>query len=204
MRASKTALMTGAALACAAVAGLAAAAIANDHVMTLRLPDGSVAKIHYLGDTPPQVSLQPAPAAAPVGVIAFAPGFGANAVFADPAFADLARMEQAMDQQAAAMMRQAMAPGAAFAGPGGFTQVEMGRMPAGAHFCSRSVQIRDTGDGKAPQVITQSSGDCGAPAAASPGVSAPRPAAPVMSPQPGGLVQTRFAPATAANPRIGI
>jgi len=204
MRASKPALITGAALACAAVAGLAAAAIANDHVMTLRLPDGSVAQIHYLGDTPPKVTLQPAPTRAPLGVIAFGPG----PAFADPAFAEMARMEEAMDAQAAAMMRQTASPqmGApAFAGPRGFTQVGMGAMPAGSHFCARSVQIRDMGDGKPAQVITQTSGDCGAsaPAGASPGVSTSRPAAPTASPQPGGLVQTRYSPAPATT-RIGI
>ncbi len=109
------------------------------------------------------------------------------------------------------MMRQTALPGPAwgagpgFAGPGGLTQVDMGRMPAGSHFCARSVQIRDMGDGKAPQVITQTSGDCGAaaPNAAAPGVSAPKALAPAAAPQPGGLVQTRFTPAPSTT-RIGI
>ena len=46
-------------LATAALAGTAVAAEHAVHVMNVAMPDGSVAKVRYVGDTPPQVRFVP-------------------------------------------------------------------------------------------------------------------------------------------------
>jgi hypothetical protein len=53
MRLVRKAILAGAAaIALAGTAGLAAAEIKNAHVLDVRLPDGSLAQIQYVGDTP--------------------------------------------------------------------------------------------------------------------------------------------------------
>src|SRR5690349_18052718 len=59
----KTVLAGAAAIALVGVAGLAVAAIKNAHVLDVRLPDGSLAHIRYVGDTPPTVTFAAAPPA---------------------------------------------------------------------------------------------------------------------------------------------
>jgi hypothetical protein len=177
-----------AAVACLGVAALAASPksqtpAAHDHVLTVRLPDGSVEQIHYSGDVAPKVAVAPGG----LGVFAPMPGFGPAS--ADSPFAMLNRLSAQMDQQMAEMMRNAppmptlAAPGAMQRAAAG-QEAALGQLPAGTesysfvssvnggHACSRSVQITSQGAGQAPRVVTQTSGDCGGGQAA----PAPQPA----------------------------
>jgi hypothetical protein len=169
MRPLRKAIAAGAAaIALVGVAGLAAAEIKNAHVLDVRLPDGSLAHIRYVGDTPPTVSFAPAPMAlsifSPMSDDPFGPG---------PAFAALERITQAMDRQADAMLREASAGPGLFTGSD-LTPVDVGNLPPGAQgfsmvstlsgdgVCTRSVEYRSLGDGWSPQVVTRTSGACAA------------------------------------------
>jgi hypothetical protein len=167
MRPLRKAILAGAAaIALVGVAGLAVAEIKNAHVLDVRLPDGSLAHIRYVGDTPPTVSFTPAP-----------PAFSIFSPASDPfgpgsPFAALEQISQTMDRQAAAMLREASAQSRlAFTGPD-LTQVDVGKLPPGAQgfsmvstmsgngVCTRTVEYRSLGDGKPPQVVTRTSGAC--------------------------------------------
>ena len=90
-------LKVGLAAACAAgVAGTAAAAARNAHVMNVALPDGSIARVEYVGDVAPKVIV------APASPIAWA-GFGAPISLPMNGFD---AMFAQMDRQMAATMRQ--------------------------------------------------------------------------------------------------
>lgn len=180
----KAYLAATALVAAAGFAGLAAAHVERSHVMSVRLPDGSVEHIRYQGDQPPQIRLE----AEPAQVALLAP---MAADFAP--FAALEQISAAMDAQAAALLQQVEAgPMMAFDGASGPIAVDFGRLPPGASgfsmvstssgdgVCTRSVEYRSLGDGKAPQVVRHSSGDC-ASSAASPAVEQGAPAAPVAA-----------------------
>ena len=47
------ALIGAAVLAAAGLAGASAGELARTHILTVRLPDGSIEQIRYLGDRPP-------------------------------------------------------------------------------------------------------------------------------------------------------
>ncbi len=206
MRALPTTLLAAGVIA---LGGLAVAAeIRNAHVLTVQLPDGTVEHIHYIGDTPPKVSFQSAPAS----MVAFAPMM--DPAGPDPAFAQMARMSAAMDQQAAMMLQQAHSLQArALAGPGGLVSVDMSALPPGAQgysmvstmsgsgVCTRSVQYTSAGDGQAPKVLTKTSGDCGA--ATSTSLPAARPApmarpAPAASPEAPRMTEASYHPGAGA------
>jgi hypothetical protein len=167
MRSFRSVFLAGAAvIALAGFAGFAAAAIRNAHVLTVRLPGGSVEQIRYTGDTPPQVSLEPGSAPSPAAWPVADPfGF-------DSPFAAVDRISAEMDRQAEAMLNQAMAP--ALTGPDGLVQADLGRLPPGVHgysvvstrsgnaVCTHSVQYTAYGPGKPPRVVTRTSGNCGA------------------------------------------
>ena len=55
-------VLTG--VAAAALAGTAIAASPKTHVMNVPLPDGSVARVEYVGDVAPRVTVAPRPIAA--------------------------------------------------------------------------------------------------------------------------------------------
>ncbi len=166
MRPLRKAILAGAAaIALVGVAGLAVAEIKNAHVLDVRLPDGSLAHIRYVGDTPPTVSFAPAP-----------PAFSIFSPASDPfgpgsPFAALEQISQAMDREAEAMLREASARPGLFTGPD-LMQVDVGKLPPGARgfsmvstmsgngVCTRSVEYRSLGDGKPPQVVTRTSGAC--------------------------------------------
>jgi hypothetical protein len=172
----KAILAGAAAIALMGVAGLAAAEIKNAHRLDVRLPDGPLAHIRYVGDTPPTVSFAPASPALSILSPAFDP-FGAGSPFAV-----LEQISQAMDRQAEAMLREASARPGPFTGPD-LMQVDIGRLPRGAQgfsmvstisgdgVCTRSVEYRSLGDGKPPQVVTRTSGAC-TPDETRPGLSA--------------------------------
>jgi hypothetical protein len=164
MRNIRTAVLAG--VAALAAAGTAVAASNDMHVMTVGLPDGAVARIHYRGDVAPVVRIEPT--AIP---IRFADPLDA-APFAmfDRDFADL-------DRQAAVMMRQAQALREAQAGGPGLDLATFGSLPAGTisyrfvstsdgnRVCTQSWRLTSQGAGQQPKLVSASSGDCGSPAA---------------------------------------
>ncbi len=175
MRLLRKALLAGAAaLAAVGLAGVAAAQIAAaSHVLDIRLPDGTRERIRYVGDTPPEVRLEPARAAAIDGP-AFADPFGPGSPFAA-----LRRLSAEMDRQAAAMLREAEG----LPSMGGLMQADLGALPSGAQgftvvstmtgdgICTRTTRYVSA-PGAAPKVVAHTSGQCGGAAAA---LAAPRP-----------------------------
>ena len=60
MQKFRTAALIGAVvLAAAGLAGASAGELARTHILTVRLPDGSIEQIRYLGDRPPQIRFGP-------------------------------------------------------------------------------------------------------------------------------------------------
>jgi hypothetical protein len=164
VRTLRMAFLAGAAAIAASGFVGAATADSNPHILTVRLPDGSVEHIRYVGDQPPEVSLdqETGPLASPASDL-----FGADAVFAD-----LDRMSADMDRRAAAMLEEARRMEAhAFAGSDPLL-LDFGKLPgwrgysvvstmSGNHICTRSVQHSSSSDGRPPRVVTRTSGDCG-------------------------------------------
>lgn len=178
MRLLRTVLLAGAA---ALAIGISGAASAQTNVMTVALPGGGVAEIHYTGDVPPRVVVSDAPASfaawSPVGSF-FGPG---------SPFAMMERISAEMDRQPAAMFRRAEAL-AAQAHSGQPIEEAFGNLPAGSRgytyvstmsgngVCTRSVEITSSGNGP-PRVVSHSSGNCG-PASGGSSGAATLPAAP--------------------------
>jgi hypothetical protein len=152
-----------AAIALLGVTGLTLAQINKARVLDVRLPDGSHAHIRYIGDTPPTVSFAPAPSALSI----LAPA--SDPLGSDGPFAALERISAAMDRQAETLLREAPSP--AITGPDEI-KVDLGKLPpgtqgfsmvstvSGSGVCTRSVEYRSLGEGKAPQVVTRTSGAC--------------------------------------------
>jgi hypothetical protein len=140
----QTMIAGAAALALAGLGGLAAAGANRTHVLSIELPDGSVQQIRYWGDTAPIVSITPALRPLPV-LPTFEPFLPLGML--DRVAADLIEPD---------LMR-----------------IDIGRLPAGVQgysmvstvtsngVCTRSVEYRANGDGKAPQVARRTSGNCG-------------------------------------------
>ena len=159
----KSFLISAAALAVAASGAPARAG--GDHVMTVQLPDGGVARIAYTGDVPPQVVL---PAAAPGAGAAFwpAPAFMAPGFGMAPGFAALEQVSDAMEREADAMLRQAAAMPA-------LTRADFGSLPAGVQIysvestitgngaCTRRTEISYASGSMTPREISSETGDCG-------------------------------------------
>ena len=191
MRLTRKAAFAG--LASLAVAGAALAAEApRFHVMNVNLPDGAVAHVRYSGEVAPAVTVDPAPVPRWVDPAGFFAGF-------DPApFAALDRMAAEMDREAAAMLRQAHAPGATLAAGGpGLQLLDAGGVPVGYSFvaettsdgsCTRLVEVTRAGPNAKPQTVTRQSGHCAPPApSTAPHASASaaaKPAKPAAPPVP--------------------
>ena len=155
-------------VAAAAVAGSAVAASRSSHVLNVPLPDGSTARVEYVGDVAPKVTVTPArPLAAATG------GW-----MPLPSFAGFDGMFEQMNRETEAMIRQAqqMAAQPAAGGPASYV-ASFGNAPAGASSsttivsysngsgtCTRTTETISQGAGK-PQVTTSVSGDCGSRAA---------------------------------------
>jgi len=146
-------------LATAALAGTAVAA-EHVHVMNIAMPDGAVAKVRYVGDTPPVVRVVPV-RAVPVMPVAMI----------DPSFAAIDRMMAAMDAQADAMMRQAAMMAAMPATAAPLQHAGMQKLPAGtvsysyvsttsSNGCTQTVRMTSDGSSDQPQVIRTSAGAC--------------------------------------------
>ena len=139
---TRVALLSGsAAVVLAGFASIANAQTQQSHVLTLRLPDGRLEQVQYVGDVPPTVVL------APVAI--------ENPFESASPFALLRQMSADMDRQAAALFQSVNMP--AVVNADGF-----GIIPAmsGPGVCTRSVQITFTGNGQAPHVVSQTTGDC--------------------------------------------
>lgn len=169
-------------------AGAAVAATHDSHVMTVDLPDGSVAHIHYIGKVAPKVSVIPADVRAIDLFDPLAPSGASPFAAINRISARIDREFAAMIQQTAAMERQT---GMMQAG-GAMQPAALGTLPPGATVrysyvstttgngtCSQSVEWTSDGAHQQPRVIRTSSGDCSAvkPQTARK-VSTPAPAAP--------------------------
>ena len=137
--------------------GAAAAASRDTHILTVPLPDGSTAKIEYVGDVAPKVSITPAPMQAE-----FAP-FG----MFDRTMFDMDRQIDAMVRQMndvaahAAAGAPAMNVAAYGNAPAGSSSVTIVTTSNGTQTCTRRTEVTSEGPGKAPKVLSSFSGDCG-------------------------------------------
>lgn len=156
-----------------ALAGAAVAAPSNSHKMDVPLPDGSVARIVYVGNVPPKVSIDPRPLA--YGQADWGTPF--------PSFAGFDRMIQEMNRRTEQMMRQAQQmtahPGvaapyiASYSNlPAGQTSTTVVSVSNGGSTCTRSTEVVSQGPGKPPKVTSSVSGQCGPAAASQPGAVA--------------------------------
>lgn len=158
--------------AAAVLAGTAIAATPRNHVMNVPLPDGLTARVEYVGDVAPKVTIAP-PAL---------PGdFSPTGMF--PSFAGFDRMFEQMDRQMRQIEQMAHAPAAAGNGlnvasygsmPTGASSVSVVSVSNGSGTCTRTTEAVSQGPGKAPKVTTRVSGDCG-PAAPPAAQAAPAP-----------------------------
>jgi len=146
-------LMAGA----AALAGTALAAARNSHVMNVPLPDGSVARVEYVGDVPPKVTVAPAPLSGDLWMGGL------------PSFANVDRIFEQMNRQMRRIEQMARQPG----GVPGMNVASYGSLPAGADSvsvvtisnggstCTRTTEVVSQGAGKPPKVTKNVSGNCG-------------------------------------------
>ena len=138
--------------------------------MNVALPDGSLARVEYVGDVAPRVTVAPSRSAgADMPWATPFPSFGGF----DKIFADMQRRSQEMIRQAQEMARQpargaAAAPYVASYGdlPAGQTSTTVVSVSNGGGTCTRTTEVVSQGPGKAPKVTSNLSGQCsGAPAA---------------------------------------
>ena len=152
-------------LGAAAIAGAAAAASRDTHIMNVTLPDGSTARVEYVGDVAPKVTVTPAPVQpvlAPFGMF-------------DRSLFDMDRQIDSMMRQVDAMARTPLmvtgTPGPNLAAygnaPAGSSSVSIVTTSDGTRTCTRRTEITSQGPGKAPKVLSSLSGDCGGPPATS-------------------------------------
>ena len=150
-------------LGAAAIAGAAVAASRDSHVMNVPLPDGSTARVEYVGEVAPKMTVVPVPAA-PFGMF-------------DHSMFDMQRQIDTMMRQIDVMARSPMAVtgtqgmnGAAYGNaPAGSQSVTVVSTSNGSKSCTRTTEVTSQGAGKPPKVVTNVSGDCDT----APPVSAP-------------------------------
>ncbi|MGE5722731.1 MAG: hypothetical protein ACM3YM_09735 [Sphingomonadales bacterium] len=170
------------AVGAATLAGAAAAAGQQARILNLRLPDGSIARIRYVGDVPPKVIVLPrARMAVPVAFMA------PRMAFPMP---DFDRIAAAMDRRMALMERQAAALQTS-SRAGGMRTISLRPLPPGTmqyrfvstsdgkRTCSRSVRITSAGPNQPSKVVSQSFGSCPDTASAVEPVAPRAPARPV-------------------------
>jgi hypothetical protein len=149
-------------LGAAMLTGAAVAASRDTHTLNVPLPDGSTARIEYVGNVPPKVTVMPAPLS--VGF----PAFG----MLDRSMFDMQRQIDAMMRQVDAIARMpvAGAPGMNVAtygnAPAGSQSVTVVSTSNGAKTCTRTTEVTSQGAGKPPKVVSNVSGDCSAAPAA--------------------------------------
>lgn len=162
MRHVRMAVFAG--IATLGVAGTALAANDKFHVMSVDLPDGSIAKIEYAGDVAPRVKIDRGIQFVPVGF---------EDVWDEPELNGTAdRVFANMDRQLAKMMQQLRSaqtrldaqpgPGVAAFGNGPATLVSYRFVSTGdgQHACTQSWQWTSQGAGAQPKLVSAKSGDC--------------------------------------------
>lgn len=162
-------IMAGvAAVALCGAAAVAAESNTRPHVLSVQLPNGVTEQIHYAGKIPPQVEVKAS--ADPLQVLDIAPAFWSF----QPSFAGFDRLSAEMDRQMAALAtdvdgalsQASTAPQVSQAAlanaPAGAESYSVISTFAGGHACTRSVQMTSEGPGKAPRVVSKTSGDCSA------------------------------------------
>ncbi|ATE64313.1 hypothetical protein [Rhizorhabdus dicambivorans] len=198
MRLVRTAIIAG--VASAALAGAAFAGHADNRMMLVALPDGSVHHVPYQPAAAPRVVL--VPIAQPVSLfdVAFGPG---------SPFAEMERISAAMDAQADAMMRQAAAMRAqaphgkgivmtnAQGQPVGMMQYSFVSTSISANGCTQTVSYSSNGVNAAgePKVVRTSAGDCGSDA-----VAKPHAVTPTAAPAPAARPAPKITPVSAPRP----
>jgi hypothetical protein len=128
------------------------------HDLTVQLPGGGVEHIRYTGKVAPKIVFDTDP-------------FWAVPVEWSRPFAVFDALDMAMDRQMDAMLRQATALQAATGS--GLSEAGLRDLPPGtssftwisttdgARSCTRTIQVNASDGGAKPQVISQTSGDCG-------------------------------------------
>jgi hypothetical protein len=157
---------------------LARAQTPQTHVLLVPLPGGEIEQIRYKGNVPPIVILP-----SDSMNLRFAPGFP---------FDTLNRITQAMNHQAEVLFHDVNSLTALNASVFGTIPILSGPPASGTGVCMRSIQITFTGTRQAPNVVSQSAGDCGP--AGSETVPATRPNAPADTSLPN-LVLAKSTPA---------
>lgn len=161
----------------AALAGVAIAAAPKSHVMTVPLPDGSVARVEYVGDVAPKLTIAPRPLA----------DSALPSAMPFPSFAGFDRMIEAMNRQTEQMVRQAQemarrpgvaAPFIASYGnlPAGETSTTVVSVRNGGGTCTRTTEVVSQGPGKPPKVTSKITGQCGDGTVAAPSAAPANPA----------------------------
>ena len=141
--------------------GAAVAASRDTHILNVPLPDGSTARVEYVGNVAPKVTVTPTPLSTAV------PSFG----MFDRSMFDMQRQIDAMMRQIDQVARQPIAgtPGLNVASygnaPAGTNSVTVVSTSNGAKTCTRTTEVTSQGPGKPPKVVTNVSGECaGVPA----------------------------------------
>ena len=186
MRMMSKAIVAG--LATVVLAGSAVAAERAIHTMNVALPDGSIAKVRYVGEQPPQVRFVPVAVMQPMPI-----------AMIDPSFAAFDRMFAAMDAQRDAMLRQAAMMARMPASGGQLQHAAQTSIPGGTMSysyvsttssggCTQTVRMTSDGSSQQPQVIRTSAGKCDG------GKAIPAVATPTTPAKPSIASETRAAP----------
>jgi hypothetical protein len=188
MRIAHSLLLAGAAVAGLTILAPSMAHEYNTHRLRIHLPGGGVETIEYSGAVAPRVTFHPI--AVPVAEPWFV-GFDL------PSFAAFDRIAAEMDAQMDAMMRQAALLTRLPQGqplnqavlqnlPPGTTSFSMVSETTGNGVCTHVTRVTRGANDAKPQVVSQTSGDCG------PGANN---VAPAQSSRQGDLRQINYAPA---------
>jgi hypothetical protein len=166
MRKSRAVALAG--LGSAVLAGAAVAATPSTHVMNVPLADGSSARIEYVGDVAPRVTVEPG-----MRPVLFDPFAGLDMM---RPMIDMRRQIDAMLREAGRLPARAVAPSINVAAsgnlPAGSSSISMISTSNGERVCTRTTEVVSQGAGKPPRVTSRVSGDC-AGAAAAPATSGP-------------------------------
>jgi hypothetical protein len=138
------------------LAGAAVAASRDTHTLNVPLPDGSTARIDYVGNVAPKVTVMPAPVSqviAPFGL------FGRSAFDVER---QIDAMMREMNELATHPMGGAAGMNVAAYGnaPAGATSVTIESTSNGTQTCTRRTDVISQGPGKAPKVQSSVTGNC--------------------------------------------
>ena len=182
MRLLSSFLLAGAAVAGLAVLAPTVARELDTHRLTVHLPGGGVETIEYSGKVAPRVTFQPVMVPARTVFDPWADSFWPVG-FGMPSFAAFDRMAAEMDAHMNAMMRQAELLTRLPQGqpldqavlkdlPPGTTSFSYVATSSGNGVCTHVTRVTRGADDAKPQVVSQTSGDCGSGSTA-PGATAP-------------------------------